>query len=94
MNCVPQPCEMYVFYEHFFFCLACEKNEKKMVVVWKGKLCCFSTMFLNLMCEGKLLDLFVLRWLNSLPAEVRSAVLVDKKKKMLPDEFENILFLG
>jgi len=49
-------------------------------------------MFLNLMCQGKVLDLFVLQWLNSLPAEVRSAVLVDKK--MLPDEFENILFLG
>jgi len=36
-------------------------------------------MFLNMMCEGRLFDLFVLRWLNSLPAQVRSAVLVDKK---------------
>jgi len=49
-------------------------------------------MFLNLMCEGKLLDLLVLQWLNSLPAEVRLDVLV--YQKMLPDEFENILFLG
>ena len=42
-------------------------------------MCCFSIMFLNLMCEGKLLDLFVLQWLNNLPAQVSSAVLVDKK---------------
>jgi hypothetical protein len=42
-------------------------------------MCCFSIMFLNLECEGKLLDLFVLQWLNSLPAQVRSAVLVDGK---------------
>ena len=35
-------------------------------------------MFLNLMCEGRLFDLFVL-WLYSLPAQVRSAVLVDKE---------------
>jgi hypothetical protein len=42
-------------------------------------MCCFSVTFLNLKCEGKLLDLFVLQWLNSFPAQVRSAVLVDEK---------------
>jgi hypothetical protein len=31
------------------------------------------------MCEGRLFDLFVLQCLNSLSAQVRSAVLVDKK---------------
>ena len=50
-------------------------------------------MFLNLMCEGKLLDLFVLRWLNSLPAEVRSAVLVDKKKKCCQMNLKIFYFL-
>lgn len=87
MICVPKPCEMYVFYEHIIFCVAFEKNEKKMVAVWKSRMCCFSIMFLNLMCEGRLSDLFVLQWLNSFPvqrlnsfpAQVRSAVLVDKK---------------
>jgi hypothetical protein len=34
---------------------------------------------LNLMYKGKLFDLFVLQWLNSLPAQVRSAVSVDEK---------------
>ena len=79
MICVPKPCEMYVFlWTHFFLHNLWEK-EKKMVAVWNSKMCCFSIMFLNMMCEGRLFDLFVLRWLNSLPAQVRSAVLVDKK---------------